>query len=150
VNERAASTHEVQILFIQLFRLASQQANRNFHALRSQVSKTSSCDERVWILKRRYDACDAGPNQRRTARRSAAVMRVRLERNVSSRPLRARAGLVKRITFRVLQLFVKVIALAYNFSLGAGDYTADERTRTHLADTLRRQLQRPFHQALVL
>ena len=71
---------------------------------------------RIRILDWAHYPSDARQNQGRTARRRAAVMRMRLQRNVSSRSLRAVAGLLERVSLRMSELFVNVKAFANNFT----------------------------------
>ena len=91
MNERPPGCHEVQIFFIQLPRLARQQAYSHVNARGTQMGKTFAAHFWIWIFNGRYDSTDAGIYQGVSARWRAAVMRMRLKRDISGCAMRARA-----------------------------------------------------------
>lgn len=73
--------------------------------------KTTSRDQRIGILDRANNPCNARIYQSVGARRRAALMVVRLERDISSTALRTPTGLLKRDDLGVCYVIVNVCAL---------------------------------------
>ena len=83
------------------------------------------------------------------ARRRAAMMRVRLKRDVSGCAARTPASRFERQSFGVLQMLVKIKTFANNLARRVNNHATDERARAHLSHTARRQLKRAAHHTLV-
>src|SRR5690349_18247309 len=84
--ERQAGAHEVQIRFVHLRCFVRHQAGVDLNARSAQMREALAGNFRVEILDRRYDALDAGADQRIGARRGAAVMCVWFEQTYAVAP----------------------------------------------------------------
>src|SRR6266446_3418349 len=149
MNERPSGCHEVQILFIQLPRFASQQAYGHVNARGPQMRKAFARHFWIWIFNGRYDSTDAGIYQGVSAGRRAAVMCMRLKRDISGCATRALAGLFERVRFSVCQVFINVKAFANDCSRRRNNYATDQWTRADLPDALCSQRERAPHKAVI-
>src|SRR5260370_13330862 len=101
------------------------------------MRKATSRDFRIRIFDRRDDAFDSRFDQRVSAGRSAALMRMWLKRNIcgSSASLFDRS--LERQSFSVLNLIVKIVTFAYDFSFVVDYDSANERAGADLAHAAR-------------
>jgi hypothetical protein len=113
------------------------------------MSKTTARHFRIWIFDGSYETFDSGFDQSFGARLCAALVRVRLERNISRSPACAFACLLERSGFGVLDLIEEVKALADNFTHRINNHRADQRPGTNLPDSLRGQLERARHHSAI-
>src|SRR5438105_202026 len=82
MNKRSASSHEMDVCFIQSRRFVSQQTCADFNAGLAQMRKAATGDFRIGIFYRRDETFDSDFDQSVSARRGAAMMSMRLKRNV--------------------------------------------------------------------
>src|SRR6267142_1301816 len=130
MNERPASPHKMNVGFVQTRCFVSQQPRRYFDACLTQVRKATAGNFWIRIFNRCDDAFDSGGYQRVGARRGAAVMRVRFQRNVNRRGGRSSSGLIKRNRLGVLDLIEDVEAFTGDLSVSIDDNCANQGTGT--------------------
>jgi hypothetical protein len=121
----------------------------NFQPRAAKMRQPFARDLRVRVFNGRYYALDSGLYESVRAGRRAAMMCVRLKRNVSSPAPCALARLFKLERIRVLDALVKIEAFARDFARLVNDYAADQRARAHLSLSARRQLKRAAHHTLI-
>src|SRR5215468_8700135 len=90
----------------------------------------------IGIFDRHYHALDSSINQRVCARRSAALMGMRLERNEGGTAACSFAGLFQCHCFGVLHVIVKIEAFTRDLSACIDDDGAHQRSGTNLGYTL--------------
>src|SRR6185369_284053 len=120
----------MKVSFVYVRGFLTHQAGLDLDTGRAQMRVTLAGNFWVEIFDGRYDAFDAGSNQRVSARRCAAVMGVRFERDVGRAAASFCARELKRDCLRVLDFFEYVEAFAGNLSCWTDDNTADKWSRT--------------------
>src|SRR3982751_967409 len=104
---------------------------------------------RIEILDWHDHALDTGGDQCIAARRSAAVVRVRFERDVCGAAAGFLARKVERDRFRVVDCFKEIVTFANDLARGTDDNAANEWSRTDLPHTFLRELQRAHHHVTI-
>ena len=149
MNERPAGAHEMNVGFIQMRCFVRQHARSHFDACLAQVRKATTGNFWIGIFDRRHYAFDSGLDERVGAGLSAALMRVRFQRDVSGRCRRSRSGLIQRDRLGVLDLIEDVEAFTGDLSVSIDDHCADEGAGTDLSNTARGEFERALDHALV-
>src|SRR5260370_7147530 len=130
MNERPASSHEMNVCLVQTRRFIRQQASRHLDARFPQMSKATAGNFWVWIFDRGDDALDSCLDQRIGARGGAAEMRVRFQRNVNNPGFVSPSDLIDSDPLRLLDLIKDVEAFTRDLSVSVDDHCADEAART--------------------
>jgi hypothetical protein len=109
------------------------------------MREPASGNFRIRIFYRSDDTFDASLDERVRTRPGAPLVRVRLKRDISCTAASLFAGLLQSHSLGVLDLIVKVEALA-NYSAARIDYDcANQGAGTDFSRAARRKLKRPLH-----
>ena len=135
---RPAALHARDEADVELARLVAAAAPLDGDAGRREPRRAAARDERVRVAQGDDDAADAGGDERVGARRRAAVVRARLERDVDGRAAdvdAARGGVAQRHHLGVRAAGFLRVAAADDAAVGADDDAADARVRVRQTPT---------------
>jgi hypothetical protein len=149
MNEGATLAYAVNIFFVEARSFARKKAGLDFQSGATKMREASTGDLRVRVFYGRDYALYSCFYQGVSARGSAAMMSVRLKRNISGAAARTLSSFFERYRFGVLQSFIKIKAFARDSAVRINNHAAYERAGTDLSGAARRQLKRPSHQRLV-
>ena len=145
---RAAALHARDEADVELARLLAAAAPFDGDAGGLEPRRAAAGDERVRVAQGDDDAADAGGDERVGARRRAAVVRARLERDVDGRAAdvdAARRGIAQRHHLGVRAARFLRVAAAGEPAVGADDDAADARVRIGQTHRVRGQRERLAH-----
>jgi hypothetical protein len=146
----AAGGAMMRVRLVEFSCFFARRTDVDLHPGCSKLCDAASANSSVGILNRYYDAPQARRDDGLRARRRAALVIARLERDVERAPARLFPGMFERSHLGVGRACLLMMSFANRGSVSANDDCADQGVRTRVSSGFRREVESPAHVVSVI